>query len=224
MPIDTKRVKAICFDVDGTLRDTDDQMVQRFSKALQFLRILNSNWEIEMIARRLVMGLEDPGTFLYSIPDRLGFDDHLSRINNALASLAREKKSKKHLLIDGVEQTIKKLHSIYPLAIVTARGQRSTLDFLEHFDLSRYFQVIVTAQTCRYTKPFPDPLFFAAQQLSVSPTDCLMVGDTTVDIRAGKAAGAQTIGVLCGFGELDELSRLGADMLLPSTADLLNVL
>ena len=177
-----------------------------------------------MIARRLVMGLEDPGTFLYGIPDRLGFDDHLSRINNALASLAREKKSKNHLLIDGVEQTIKKLHSIYPLAIVTARGQRSTLDFLEHFDLSRYFQVIVTAQTCRYTKPFPDPLFFAAQQLSVSPTDCLMVGDTTVDIRAGKAAGAQTIGVLCGFGELDELSRLGADMLLPSTADLLNVL
>ena len=46
-----------------------------------------------------------------------------------------------------------------------------------------------------------------------------MIGDTTVDIRAGKAAGAQTVGVLCGFGEEGELRRVGADLILPSTAD-----
>jgi HAD superfamily hydrolase (TIGR01509 family) len=137
--------------------------------------------------------------------------------------LGHGQKTKKHLLIDGVERMLKQLYPIYPLTIVTARGQRSTLDFLDHFGLSHYFRVIVTAQTCRHTKPYPDPLFFVAEQLGVSPADCLMVGDTTVDIRAGKAAGAQTIGVLCGFGEPDELSKLGADMLLPSTADLLSV-
>jgi HAD superfamily hydrolase (TIGR01509 family) len=223
MAIDTQLVKVICFDVDGTLRDTDDQMVQRFSELLQFLRFFNPDWEIEKTARRLVMGLEDPGNILYSIPDRLGFDDHLSRLNNALPRLGHGQKTKKHLLIDGVERMLKQLYPIYPLTIVTARGQRSTLDFLDHFGLSHYFRVIVTAQTCRHTKPYPDPLFFVAEQLGVSPADCLMVGDTTVDIRAGKAAGAQTIGVLCGFGEPDELSKLGADMLLPSTADLLSV-
>jgi phosphoglycolate phosphatase-like HAD superfamily hydrolase len=47
-----------------------------------------------------------------------------------------------------------------------------------------------------------------------------MIGDTTVDIRAGKAARAQTIGVLCGFGEERELRRYGADVILPSTAEL----
>jgi phosphoglycolate phosphatase len=47
-----------------------------------------------------------------------------------------------------------------------------------------------------------------------------MIGDTTVDIRAGKAAGAQAIGVLCGFGEEDELLQLGADLILKSTSDL----
>ena len=47
-----------------------------------------------------------------------------------------------------------------------------------------------------------------------------MIGDTTVDMRAGKAAGAQTVGVLCGFGEEDELRQLGADLILNSTSDL----
>jgi len=46
------------------------------------------------------------------------------------------------------------------------------------------------------------------------------VGDTTVDIRAGRTAGAQTVGVLCGFGARRELERAGADLILPSVADL----
>jgi phosphoglycolate phosphatase-like HAD superfamily hydrolase len=53
---------------------------------------------------------------------------------------------------------------------------------------------------------------------------CLMVGDTTVDIRAGKAAGVQTVGVLCGFGEEKELREQGADMILATTPELVQVL
>ena len=53
---------------------------------------------------------------------------------------------------------------------------------------------------------------WAAQQMQVKPEECLMVGDTTVDIRAGKSAGAQTVGVLCGFGTERELRRAGADL------------
>jgi len=51
--------------------------------------------------------------------------------------------------------------------------------------------------------------------MRVAPENCLMIGDTTVDIRAGKSAGAQTIGVLSGFGERSELVRAGADLILP---------
>jgi phosphoglycolate phosphatase-like HAD superfamily hydrolase len=56
--------------------------------------------------------------------------------------------------------------------------------------------------------------------MGVRPQECLMIGDTTVDIRAGKAAGAQAVGVLCGFGEEAELRQLGADQILRSTSDL----
>ena len=60
--------------------------------------------------------------------------------------------------------------------------------------------------------------------MEVPPENCLMIGDTTVDIRAGKAAGAQTVGVLCGFGERAELERRETDLILETTSELANVL
>ena len=60
--------------------------------------------------------------------------------------------------------------------------------------------------------------------MGVEPAECLMIGDTTVDMRAGKSAGAQTVGVLCGFGEEDELWHKGADVILKSTPELANLL
>jgi phosphoglycolate phosphatase len=116
------------------------------------------------------------------------------------------------------------LSTVYPLAVVSARGRRSTEFFLDQFQLKPYFGSIVTAQTCRYTKPWPDPILFAAQTLGIAPENCLMIGDTVVDIKAGKAAGAQTVGVLCGFGKEDELIKAGADLILENTCMLPQIL
>ena len=63
-------------------------------------------------------------------------------------------------------------------------------------------------------------MLFAAEALGLDPAECLMVGDTIVDIKAGKLAGAQTAAVLCGFGQQQELEQAGADLILSSTADL----
>jgi phosphoglycolate phosphatase-like HAD superfamily hydrolase len=51
-----------------------------------------------------------------------------------------------------------------------------------------------------------------------------MIGDTTVDILAGKAAGAQTVGVLCGFGEEAELRRAGADLIVKDLKELFDLM
>jgi phosphoglycolate phosphatase-like HAD superfamily hydrolase len=60
--------------------------------------------------------------------------------------------------------------------------------------------------------------------MGIRAEECLMIGDTTVDIRAAKAAGAQSVGVLCGFGEENELNGAGADLILASTAQLPEIL
>jgi phosphoglycolate phosphatase-like HAD superfamily hydrolase len=128
------------------------------------------------------------------------------------------------MLIPGVGEMLSRLKGSYPLSVVSARDEKSTMQFLNRFDLVKYFDVIVTGLTAPHTKPYPDPILYAAQKMSVRPAECLMIGDTTVDMRAGKSAGAQTVGVLCGFGEEPELRKLGADVILKTTSDLTDIL
>ena len=223
MPVDTARIRALCFDVDGTLRDTDDQLVLRLSRSLRWFRYFFPERNPQPFARKLIMAIENPGNLLLSLPDRLGFDHHLAAAGEKLARLRSRKKIPNFLLVPGVKEMLYRLKPHYPMAIVSARDERNTLQFLDHFELRAYFKSIVTAQTCRYTKPFADPVLYAAEAMGVQPADCLMIGDTTVDIRAGRAAGAQTIGVLCGFGEEPELRRVGAGHILATTSDLIHL-
>ena len=136
----------------------------------------------------------------------------------------RKRSHRSFLLVPGADEMLKKLHGRYPLAVVSARDEKCTLAFLDHFDLTRYFTAIVTGLSAPHTKPYPDPILLAAQKMNVSPQNCLMIGDTTVDIRAGKSAGTQTAGVLCGFGERPELEKMGADIILEDTTKLLDIL
>jgi N-acetyl-D-muramate 6-phosphate phosphatase len=223
MAIETDRVQALCFDVDGTLRDTDDQLVLRLSRSLRWSRFLFPEQNPQIFARKLIMAIENPGNLLLGLPDRLGIDHHLVSASEKLSQLRPRKKAPHFLMIPGVKDLLTQLYPHYPMAVVSARDERNTLEFLDHFELRSYFQTIVTAQTCRYTKPFPDPVLYAAHKMGVQSANCLMIGDTTVDIRSGRSAGAQTIGVLCGFGEEPELRRAGADHILPTTADLTNL-
>ena len=219
MSIDLPRIQALCFDVDGTLSDTDDLYVQ---KVLRFFpRFLFK--DPARAARRFIMWVEAPGNALLGLADTFGMDNEMVAIINWL-SRHRKYSSRKFLLIPGVGEMLRQLHGRYPMAVVSARDEGGTMAFLERFDLVKYFDVIVTGLSVKHTKPYPDPILFAAQKMNVAPENCLMIGDTTVDIRAGKSAGAQTAGVLCGFGEEPELRKMGADLILTDTTKLLDVL
>jgi N-acetyl-D-muramate 6-phosphate phosphatase len=219
MTLDISRVRALCFDVDGTLSDTDDLYTQKVKGFLPHFLFRDPGHT----ARRLVMWVESPGNALMGLPDRFGLDDKLGAVVNWLYR-HRRKPWKKFLLVPGVDEMLACLHGHFPMAVVSARDEHGTRAFLEQFDLLRYFDVIVTALTAEHTKPYPDPIIFAAKKMGVSPEACLMIGDTTVDMRAGKSAGSQTVGVLCGFGEEEELRRRGADLILISTPMLTDVI
>ena len=219
MPLDIHRIHALCFDVDGTLSDTDDLFVQKTSRFIKPVKYLFRDHDYRRAARRFIMWIEAPGNALMSVPDILGLDDEVLALVEWM-NRHRTRPMKHFLLVPGVHEMLQRLHGRYPMAVVSARDERSTRMFLDQFELTPLFQVIVSALTAKHTKPYPDPIFFAADAMGVPPESCVMVGDTTVDIRAGKAAGTQTVAVLCGFGEEPELSRYGADMILPSTSDL----
>lgn len=219
MSLDTQKIKALCFDVDGTLSDTDDLYVQKVTRF--FPRFLFK--DPDHSARRFVMWMEAPGNALLGLADTLNLDDEMVAVINWL-SLHRKHSSKQFLLVPGVDELLKQLHGRYPMSVVSARDERGTMAFLEQYGLVKYFDVIVTGLSAPHTKPYPDPILLAAQKMNVAPENCLMIGDTTVDIRAGKSAGAQTVGVLCGFGEEPELKKMGADLILKDTPTLLEIL
>jgi HAD superfamily hydrolase (TIGR01549 family) len=224
MSLDIPRIRALCFDVDGTLRDTDDHLVTRLAAVLRPFHSLIPSKNPVQFSRRVIMAIEDPATWIHSLPDRVGFDHYLAHASDWMHRVGIESQQGSYLIIEGVKEMLESLYLRYPLAIVSARGQRGTQAFLDHFMLTGYFQAVASGQTCRHTKPYPDPILWASKRIGVPPESCLMIGDTTVDMRAGKAAGAQTVGVLCGFGEEKELNRTGADLILKSTPELAPVL
>jgi HAD superfamily hydrolase (TIGR01549 family) len=224
--IDRSRVRGLLFDVDGTLSDTDDRMVDRVARFLKPIAWLFKDKNPRRFARWFIMGVETPANFLYGLADQLGLDQLFSRLYNWLSQKhhAANPDRERYSLIPGVKGMLDALAGQYPMAVVSARDSESTNRFLKYFDLEKYFEVIVTAQTCPHTKPFPDPVLYAAEQLGLSPEDCVMIGDTIVDVHAGRAANTQTVAVLCGFGVSQELEQAGADLILSTTSDILKIL
>lgn len=220
--IDRDRVRGLLFDVDGTLSNTDDHLVDRLRNLLLPVRWLFADKDPQRFARWLVMAAETPANFVYGLADRIGIDKPLSTFYNWVSRKRRMRLSKnqRFWIVSGIKEMLATFKGQFPMAVVSARDAETTGYFLEHFDLMGYFDAIITAHTTDHTKPFPDPVIHAARELGLQPEDCLMIGDTIVDIYAGKSAGAQTVGVLCGFGTDRELKRAGANLILLTTADL----
>lgn len=218
-------IKGILFDVDGTLSDTDDHMVMRFTRILKPISWLFKQHNPKKFARWIVMAMETPGNFIYGLADKLGLDNLFVKFYNHYSKKVRERNHRKRdfSIIPGTKEMLEHLAEKYPLGIVSARDELTTMQFLRHFDLVNYFNVVVTAQTCEHTKPYPDPILCGANGLSLQPENCVMVGDTIIDIQAGKSAGVQTIAVLCGFGTRKELERVGADLILAKTPDIVTL-
>jgi phosphoglycolate phosphatase-like HAD superfamily hydrolase len=225
MSFDPGRVRAVLFDVDGTLADTDDEYIRRAGQFIRRLHFLFPQRDPTNFLRWSLMVAETPANLLMGLPDWLGVDDELARFFAWVSGQRAAPPSDGHfVLMAGVQAMLTRLAERYPLGVVTVRSAGKTQGFLDQFGLAGCFRVVATAQSAPRTKPFPDPILWCARQLEVPVESCLMVGDTTVDILAGKRAGAQTAGVLCGFGDRAELERAGATLILERTADVAQTL
>jgi phosphoglycolate phosphatase-like HAD superfamily hydrolase len=220
MAFDRTRVRAVLFDLDGTLADTDDEYIRRAGALIRRLHFLFPQRDPTRFLRWSMMIAETPLNLLMGVPDWLGLDVPLARATDWLAGLRGPTQAHRFVLMAGVEALLADLSQRFPLGLVTARGARPTQDFLDQFGLAGCFSAVASALTAPHTKPYPDPILWSARQLNVPVEACVMIGDTTVDILSGTRAGAQTIGVLCGFGERAELEHTGANLILDTTAEL----
>ncbi len=215
-PIPFEKIQGWFFDLDGTLMDTDDQTVERLAQRLRFL----GDERARRLARRIVMAGETPMNYAVTAVDMVGLDAVLFGVRRMLHAHT----TSTFRLIEGVKPLLVRLVERATLAVVSTRSSEDATEFLRQHDLADFFKLVVTQATTKRLKPHPEPVLYTAKQLGLSPEVCVMVGDTTMDVLSGRRAGAWTVGVLCGFGEEAELWRAGAHLVLPSTANLLELM
>jgi len=125
-------------------------------------------------------------------------------------------------LVPNVASTLKILAERSKLALITMRHCPNQVIYkeLDYLGVAKYFSQIVTAMDTPQPKPSPQALLQSAEILKLNLNDCIVVGDSINDVRAGKAAGAKTVALLSGLYQKEELAKESPDLILPDVNSL----
>jgi len=220
--LSSSSIEAILFDLDGTLVKTNDHWATTLGEKLAPLKRLFPRMDSSLLARRLLVVIEAPVNYLLSLLEHLGlgtgFFGLADWIRHSKGLATREAPS----LIEGSEALLQALSGSYKLAVVTTRGHAEANAFIEHTELAHFFSAVITRRDVLCLKPHPQPVREAAARLGVPTEHCLMVGDTGLDVRSARRAGAYAVGVLSGVGKQRELERAKAHLILERAVELLD--
>ena len=212
-------VRAVIFDVDGTLVDSVEAYRVVAEQAASPLgiavtrddvcRALNTDqpfWEMLLPADQ---------------PDRAGTikqlrDDAAGRWQDVLQMHGRT--------FPGLRGTLQTLQAWnMHLGIVTG-SREGSLQLLSADGLSSFFSVVITGKDVTRRKPDPEGLLKCAEALGVDPADAVYVGDTPLDVQASRAAGMYSVAVLSGAGDSALLSAAGPDWIIHSHSYLFRII
>ncbi|GHC41526.1 phosphoglycolate phosphatase, bacterial [Alcaligenes pakistanensis] len=105
------------------------------------------------------------------------------------------------------------------LAVVTNKPEQFARPLLEKTGLAHYFELIVGGDTCPRKKPDPMPFVYACEQMELSPSQALVIGDSMNDAQAARAAQIPVLLVPYGYNEGRDVQSLDSDGIVASIAD-----
>jgi HAD superfamily hydrolase (TIGR01509 family) len=207
------KAKCIFFDLDGTIVDSREAYVEAARTAFQ------------------AMGLEPPeAKTALEIPRRLEQNQPINDIVKAdihkfLTVYLRTYyaiSAEKTKPIPAIATTLETLSKKAKLALITMRSvpKNAITAELEHFGIAKHFTHVVTALDTHKPKPSPEALIKTVKALDIQMCDCIIIGDSINDIKAGKTAGAKTVAVLTGLFTRQELANEHPDLILENATKL----
>jgi len=211
-------VRAILFDLDGTLVDSAPDIAAAVNELLatRGLPPLSLSDIKSMIGdgvRKLIeRAFAASGTPLSAT--------ELDQAHETMKPIYLRHVTDLATLMPGVRETLAHFHMAgIAMGVVTNKPQLAARQVLLHFGLTEFFGVIVGGDAVSHQKPAPDGLLMALDRLHAKPGDALMVGDSVADAGAARAAGMSVALVRGGYTQVP-LEEIGADLVCDSMLEL----
>ena len=215
------RLRAVLFDMDGTLLDTAPDFIA-ICQAMRADRDLPPIGD-KLIRDEISGGARAMVAATFSMdPDAPGFEElrqeFLERYQRDCAVHTK--------LFDGMEELladIEKAHLVW--GVVTNKPVRFAQPIMERLGLAQRSALLICPDHVTHSKPDPEPLILACKMLDLDPASVLFVGDDLRDIESGRDAGTKTAAVRFGYIHPDDNpDHWGADVVVDHPGELRKVL
>ena len=212
---------AYLFDLDGTLVDTAPDLMYALNQTLE-----HADFErVDLEATRHWVGHGAKVMLDQAIKDQSGTTlskDELAKLYEIFLVHYRSHISQDSEPYCGVVATLEKLMvRTRKLGVVTNKRQDLSMQLLRELDLYRFFNIVVGGDTLQVSKPEPQPLLYACNELVSTPEGTLFVGDSITDVSAARNAGCPVVCLRDGYNHNTPAEQLGADWVIDSFYELL---
>ncbi|TET88960.1 MAG: HAD family hydrolase [Sulfurovum sp.] len=189
----------ILFDLDGTLIDSTEAILESFAIAFK-------TFEEEVPADALIK--VEIGHPLDVMFETLGVqEDRVWDYVAAYKQHYRKISCAKTVLLPEAREAVELASKHAVLGVVTTKTAKYSIELLEHMGLMAYFEVLIGREDVEYPKPHPEPIQKALSKLPTVTAEVWMIGDTCMDMLSAKHANVGSVGVTCGYGNIETLSK-----------------
>ena len=208
--------KTILFDLDGTLTDSGEGIINCAILALEHFGLPIPSRE----ALRVFVGPPLHESFInHGVPADKA-EEAVAIYRSRYIPIGKFENTPYPGIRDLLETLKRSGHTLF---VATSKPEQMSIDILEHFDLARYFDRIcgATMDTSRTDKEAV--IAYLLEQSGVTE-NTVMVGDTKFDVLGAKAHGIPCIGVSWGYGEVSDMIKAGAIAIADTPEQLLEAL
>lgn len=211
----------VLFDCDGTLIDSQNQIVASVARAFDWLGLPRPS-RADVLA---TVGLSLPTAFTRLLAPYPGVDPIKAAGEYRQAAADMHRAGAPEPLFEGAREVLDHLYGRgdVRLGIVTGKGRRGLDAMLEDHDLKHYFAVTKSADDAP-SKPDPTMVRDAAGEVGIALGSTVVVGDTTFDLAMARRAGVASVGVSWGYHPAVDLADYAPLAVVDRFSDLLPVL